>query len=527
MANLDCSELTGTLNAMCVALFDAANPLTNTCNGLSYIGAGDVCLNYTSPDEKMAGQLGNQANLNTGNTTWMLVATAFVMIMTPGVGLFYGGLSGQTNVSNTILMCFVTMCVVSIQWFLFGYSFAFGPGNNAFGSFQYGALTGIGGAPSGASGIAIPHLIFVAFQCMFAQITPALIAGGVIGRMRFSRFILFVLIWTTVVYDPLAHWLWSIDVDDTGAAAANGWLNALGAADFAGGTVIHISSGFAALAAALVLGKRREYGTPLKPHNVPMVVIGASLLWFGWFGFNAGSAGGAAGFSYNDFLNNLASFAFINSHLAAGVASFSWMVCEKLFDGTPTAAGAASGIVAGLVAITPGCGYVLPWAAVLFGLFVSPFCYAACKLRNKLQIDDTLDSWAVHGIGGMVGAFMTGIFATPDVNAPYTGAIYGRPVMLGYQMAAITVASSFSFTLTLVMLIIMKKTIGIRVSEEVEDEGLDMSEHGGKAYDTGEIMPDKEPAIGFTITPAATIETENPVASREASDAKHKKEEDV
>jgi len=478
-ANLNCTALIQ--NPQLFAICTSLNPGYLACPGLTYF-ENNTCNAYESQEQAATGLMGTSANISTGNTAWMLVATAFVMIMTPGVGLFYGGLAGETSVANTILMSFTSMCVVSVQWFFVGYSFAFGPGNNAFGSFDWALLLPITAAPSGAYGFDIPHLIWVGFQCMFAMITPALISGAVIGRMMFSRYVIFIIIWTTVVYDPLAHWVWSLQVGPSGQPEPLGWLNALGAMDFAGGTVIHISSGFAALAAALVIGQRRDYGLPLKPHNQPMTVIGATLLWFGWFGFNAGSAGGAASPNGFDLLQNgLSTTAFTNTHLATCMATLSWMLCEKIFDSAPTAAGAASGAVAGLVAITPACGYMLPWHAVLLGCYVSPFCYGAVKIKNRLRIDDTLDSFAVHGIGGIVGAFSVGLFAVPQVNG-YTGAFYGNPVQLGYQMAAIVTAATFSFTLTFVILTVMKYTIGIRVTEEVESEGIDFSEHGGFSY---------------------------------------------
>lgn len=500
MAALNCSTLTGTMQTMCDFMYAQANPVT--CGGLEFLGDSG-CEAYESPLQKLAGKLGGDATLDTGNTAWMMISSAFVMIMTPGLALFYGGLTGQSSVSNTIMMCLTAMCLVTVQWFLVGYSFAFGPGNEGFGSFAWACLISITSAPSGAYGAGIPHYVWVAFQCMFAQLTPALICGAVVGRMKFLSFAIFVLIWTTVIYDPLAHWVWSLTVNDEGGVAAAGWLGVLGAADFAGGAVIHISSGFAALAAALVVGKRHDYGKPVKPHNVPMVIIGASLLWFGWFGFNAGSAGGAAGTVPGDVLNTLAGTAFINTHIAAGMAAFTWMLCEKLVDSSPTAAGAASGIVAGLVAITPACGFVTPWASTIIGAVVSPFCYGAVKLKGKLGVDDTLDAWGIHGIGGVVGAFMTGLFADPAVNPFYAGAFYGNPKLLGYEIVAILVSASFSFVGSFIILKGLEKTIGVRISEDVETAGIDVSEHGGAAYQSMD-----GPAANFTVNSQAIVAAE-------------------
>ena len=359
-----------------------------------------------------------------------------------------------------------------VHRFFFGYSFAFGPGTPVFGSFQWGVLNDVGFAPSGAYGYNIPHVLYCVFQVMFAQITPALISGAVIGRMKFKTYCVFVFIWTTLVYDALAHWMWSWTLDPvTFALVPLGWLNNLGAIDFAGGTVIHMSSGFAALAAALVLGKRKD-NSPPKPHDQPMVVLGATLLWFGWFGFNPGSEGGA---------DQIASYAFINTHLATCAASLSWLMCDRIAMGGWTATGAATGAVAGLVAITPASGFVLPWAACVIGAVVSPICYVAVMVKNKIGFDDTLDSFAVHGIGGLVGAFTTGLFACPEVNSQ-VGLIYGNPQKLGWQCLAIIVAGSYSFFGTLVILLCLKYTMGLRISEEEEAMGIDVSEHGGKAY---------------------------------------------
>jgi len=455
-----------------------------------------TCVNYTSSVAKATALLGGDAVINNGNTAWMLAASAFVMIMTPAVGFFYAGLAGEESASNTILMSFITQAIVSLQWFFFGYSFAFGPGNGGFGSFQWAALNDVGYAPSGAYGFGIPHVLFCVFQVMFAQITPALISGAVIGRMKFKTYCVFVFIWTTLIYDALAHWMWSFQIDPVlFTATQQGWLNSLGAIDFAGGTVIHMSSGFAALAAALVLGKRRD-NTPPKPHDQPMVVLGATLLWFGWFGFNPGSEGGA---------DAVASYAFINTHLATCAASLSWLICDRIGTGGWTATGASIGAVAGLVAITPASGYVLPWAACVIGAVVSPICYLAVMFKNKIGFDDTLDSWAVHGVGGAVGAFCTGLFACPIVSGQ-SGAFYGNPQKLGWQCLAIFIAATYSFFGTVIILLGLKVTMGLRISEEEEALGIDVSEHGGRAYNKGD---------------GGVTQEVNPVMVREMANAPH------
>ena len=430
-----------------------------------------VCVNYTDPSQKVLGMLGDQLVIDNGNTAWMLASSALVMIMTPALGLFYSGLAGEATLSNTLMMSVACMCIVTFQWFLVGYTFSFGPGTPGFGSFDWFALVPITSAPSAAYGAGIPHILWVVFQCMFAQITPAIISGAVVGRMKFSSFCVFVLLWTTLIYDPLAHWFWSLTYDfDLNTYVALGWLGSLGAIDFAGGEVIHISSGFSALAAALVLGKRYNAGEPMKPSNVPMVMLGASLLWLGWFGFNAGSAGG----SYD-----LASVAFFNTQLAAASAGLTWILLEKLTGGQPSAPGIASGIVVGLVAITPGCGFVHYYAAFLFGVIATPVCFFAQKYKSKLGIDDTLDAFALHGVGGIMGSLLTGLFATTDVNFAAGGFYYGEK-LFGLQLLGVTISALFSFFGTLIIMLGLKYTIGVRVSEETEKAGIDTSEHGAK-----------------------------------------------
>lgn len=404
-------------------------------------------------------------SVDTGNTAWLLTSSALVMIMTPGLGLFYGGLAGEQNIANTILMSMICIAIVTLQWILVGYSFAFGPGNKGFGSFDWGGLDKVGETPSGAYGTGIPHVIFVAFQCMFAQITPAIISGALIGRMKFWPWCIYVFFWTTLVYDPLAHWLWSWTVDLSNTLKPLGWAGTLGSIDFAGGTVIHISSGFAGLAASIVLGKRiRTKATQI---NGPLVIVGATLLWFGWFGFNAGSAGAS---------NGIAAVAFLNTHIAASVGLMTILVVEHLHKGCATLSGAASGIVVGLVAITPACGYVTPMASIAFGIIPQIIVYFFMENRKFLGFDDTLDCFANHGVGGIVGAFMTGCFANLQINT-VEGAFSGRGIILAYQMAAICASAAMGFMGSFVLMWILKLTIGIRVAEHEEVKGLDTAFH--------------------------------------------------
>jgi len=485
----NCTDLTGPELSVCtqINLINAGSALS--CPGTLYYTSNNTCLNYTSPVEKAAGYLGDDNVIDYGNNAFMLASAALVFIMTPALGLFYAGLAGEETSGNTLMMSFATVCVVTVQWWLFGYSFAFGPGNSGFGSFQWGAMYGVNMAPSGAYGWNISHILWATFQLMFAIITPAIISGGVVGRMKFTTYLLFVFIWTTCVYDTLAHWLWSFEVNDEGGAVALGWLGAKGSLDFAGGSVIHISSGFAGLACALVLGKRYNYGEEVKPHNVPLVVLGGAFIWFGWFGFNAGSAAGAAnsfGLAFNSDgeplqINGLAATAFLNTHLAACAGAGTWMIMDKVIKKNVTPVGAVAGSIAGLVAITPAAGFVDVWASIMFGIIVVPFCYFGSKIKVLLGIDDTLDAFSLHGIGGCVGAFLTGCFATTNINFA-DGAFYNNPIQLGYNCLDIIVAASFSFFCTLVLMLGLKYTVGIRIDESAEKEGIDVSEHGGKSY---------------------------------------------
>ena len=397
--------------------------------------------------------------IDTGDTAWMLVATALVMLMTPGLGLFYGGLVRQKNVLGTIMQSFISLGVISVVWVLYGYSLAFGGDTHGLiGNFQWLGLKGVG-LDAGPYSDKIPHLLFCAFQLMFAIITPALITGAFAERMKFSAFLLFTVLWSTLVYLPVCHWVWG-----------GGWLGKLGALDFAGGTVIHINSGVAALVAAVIIGRRTGYGAqPFYPHNLPMTVLGAALLWFGWFGFNAGSALAS---------NGTAVLAFFTTQVATGTAALSWVLTEKLVRGKPTTLGAASGAVAGLVAITPGAGFVGSTAAILIGLAAGVVCYLAIFLKEKLGYDDALDVVAVHGVGGLWGALATGLFA----SAGATGLFFGNPRQLWVQLVAALSAMAYSAIATSAILLALKHTVGLRVTEEEELQGLDLSLHDETGY---------------------------------------------
>lgn len=467
MANITCDSLTGNALTVC----EYVNYVPTSCADTEFDDGTGTCVAYADGIQKALNLLGTQNVIDNGNTAWMLASAALVMIMTPGLGLFYAGLAGEKTLSNTLMMAVACMIIVSFQWFLVGYTFAFGPGTPGFGSFAWFALAPVTAKASGVYGLNIPHLVWVIFQCMFAMITPAIISGAVVGRMKFSSFCVFILLWTTFIYDPLAHWFWSLtwEFGETNNYVSLGWLGVLGAIDFAGGEVIHIASGFSALAAALVLGKRYDAGEPLRPSNVPMVMFGAALLWFGWFGFNAGSAGGATG---------LAAHAFFNTQLCAATSGLVWILLEKLTGGQPSAPGIASGIVVGLVAITPGCGFVHIYAAFLFGIITTPVCFFAQKFKSKIGIDDTLDAFALHGVGGIMGSLLTGLFATKDVNFAAGGFYYGEK-LFGLQLLGVTVSASFSFFGTLIIMLALKYTIGVRINDEMEKAGIDVSEHGG------------------------------------------------
>jgi len=402
--------------------------------------------------------------MNTGDTAFMLVATALVMLMTPGLALFYGGLVRSKNVLATIMQSFICLGLISITWVFFGYSLAFGPDVGSFiGNLDWAGLQGVGLAP-GPYSQTIPHLLFCAFQLMFAIITPALITGAYAERMKFSAFVIFTLLWSTLVYLPVCHWVWG-----------GGWLGKMGALDFAGGTVIHINSGAAALVAAIMLGKRKGHGKEsFHPHNLPMTILGAGILWFGWFGFNAGSALSAG---------ELSTLAFFTTQVATGAAALSWILAERIVMGKPTTLGAASGAVAGLVAITPAAGFVSPMSAIIIGFAAGIICYLAVLAKSRLGYDDALDVVAVHGIGGLWGALATGLFATTALNpAGANGLFYGNPHQLVIQAIGAGAAIAYSVVLTFIILKVLDVTVGLRVSSEEEVQGLDLNQHSEIGY---------------------------------------------
>jgi Amt family ammonium transporter len=405
------------------------------------------------------------STIDTGDTAWVLTSTALVMLMTPGLALFYGGLVRRKNVLSTIMHSMFILALVSVTWVLFGYTLAFGKDVNGWGII--GGLDYIGlrdvGKEAGPYAATIPHSVFMAFQMMFAIITPALITGAFAERKRFKAFVLFSLLWTLLVYSPVCHWVWG----------DNGWLLKLGALDFAGGTVVHISSGVAALVAALVLGPRvKRESERFEPHDVRLVVLGAGLLWFGWFGFNAGSALAA---------NGLAANALVVTNTAAGMAALTWVTMSWLHKGTPSVVGAAAGCVAGLVAITPAAGFVDASAAIVIGFAAGTVCYGAILLRERLKIDDALDVWAVHGVGGTIGAILTGVFAVAAVNGA-SGLIEGNAGQVGRQLVAVVSVWIYSGIVTFVILKVIDLAIGLRVGEEEEEAGLDASQHGETAW---------------------------------------------
>ena len=401
--------------------------------------------------------------MNGADVAFMMLATALVMLMTPGLGLFYGGLVRAKNVLSIIMQCFISLGLISLIWFVYGYSLAFGPDHGGLiGDLSYLFLKGVGFGPGPVENI--PHLLFCAFQLMFAIITPALITGAFAERMKFSAYLLFTVLWLTFVYLPLCHWVWG-----------GGWIGSLGALDFAGGTVIHIASGASALAAALVLGPRIGWRKePIHPHNLPLTVLGAGLLWFGWFGFNAGSALAA---------DNIAVLAFMNTHLAAGLAALSWALAEWVFQGKPTTLGAVSGAVAGLVAITPAAGFVPVWSSIVIGFAAGLICYLAVLLKPRLGYDDALDVVGVHGVGGLFGALITGVFASTAVNpGGADGLLFGNAKQLLIQGVGALAAVVYCFVLSFILFKLVDILLGLRVEREAEIQGLDLTEHGESGY---------------------------------------------
>ncbi len=403
--------------------------------------------------------------MNSGDTAWTLIATVLVFLMTPGLAFFYGGLVRERSAINTIKMSFVALGLMTVQWAIIGYSLAFAPGNAWIGGLSWVGLQGVGSAPNPDVAGNIPHFVFMMFQMMFAIITPALISGAIVGRMKFRTYALFIMAWSLVVYAPLCHWVWGPE----------GWIGALGAIDFAGGTVVHISAGVAALVAAFILGPRRQAGDdPGRPHNVPLVVLGASLLWFGWFGFNAGSALAADG---------LAALAAVTTMLAAAAAAVTWIALQSLRREKPTAVGASIGAVVGLVAVTPAAGFVTPMAALAIGALGAMASYFVMSRLQASRLDDTLDVFACHGIGGIVGALLTGVFATTAVNpGGADGLLAGNASLLVAQLVSVLVAATLSAVGTAAILLALRFLVGLRASERAEVQGIDWSEHAELAY---------------------------------------------
>ncbi|MDE2320937.1 MAG: ammonium transporter [candidate division NC10 bacterium] len=405
--------------------------------------------------------------MDSGDTAWMLTSSALVLLMTaPGLALFYAGLVRRKNALGTIMQSFIILALISVQWALWGYSLAFGPDmGGIIGSLAWVGLRGVGLDPNPDYAATIPHQAYMIYQMMFAVITPALIMGAVAERMKFSAFLLFTLLWATLIYDPLAHWVWGM----------GGWLRTMGALDFAGGTAVHISSGISALAAALIVGRRRGHpGEPMPPHNLTMTVTGAALLWFGWFGFNAGSATAA---------NRLATNAFVVTHLATAAAALAWMFAEWSSRGKPTVLGAASGAVAGLVAITPASGFVGPMPAIVIGAGGGILCFSACILKARLGYDDSLDVVGVHGVGGTWGALATGLFASKAINPDGAdGLFFGNPHQFVVQIIAVLACMLLAFVGTVILLKLVDTLIGLRISSEEEQIGLDLSQHEENAY---------------------------------------------
>jgi Amt family ammonium transporter len=400
--------------------------------------------------------------VNAGDTAWILTATALVMLMTPGLALFYGGLVRRKNVLSILMQCMFILALVSVTWVLVGYTLAFGQDVNGWGiigNLDHVGLKGIGVEP-GPYAATVPSSAFALFQMMFAIITPALIIGAFAERKRFKAFVLFALLWSLLVYSPICHWVWG----------QGGWLNKMGVMDFAGGTVVHISSGVAALVAALVLGPRvKRESDRFEPHDVRLTVIGAGILWFGWFGFNGGSALAANGLAVN---------AVLVTNTAAGMGALTWMTMSWLHKGSPSVIGAVSGAIAGEVAITPASGFVDPSSAIVIGFIGGAVCYGAILLRERLKVDDALDVWAVHGVGGTLGVLLTGVFAVAAVHAGYSGLIDGNPGQVGTQLVAIAATWIYSAVATLIILKVVDLAVGLRVGAEEEEAGLDVSQHG-------------------------------------------------
>jgi len=407
-----------------------------------------------------------KSQVDTGDTAWMLVSIAFVMLMTPGLAFFYGGMVRRKNVLGVLMQCFIVLGVITAQWILYGYSLSFAPGKGFWGGFAWFGLNNVGAIPFKDYAATIPHEAFMIFQAMFAIITPALIIGAFAERMKFSAFLIFTVLWATFVYDPICHWVWGV----------GGWLREMGVLDFAGGTVVHINAGMAALVAALVVGKRKGYNNrPVPPHNLPFTVLGAALLWFGWFGFNAGSALGA---------NGLAVHALVVTHVAAAIAGITWASLEWIFNEKPTIFGTITGSIAGLATITPASGFVTVFAAVVIGFAASVVCYVSVAIiKPKLGYDDSLDAFGVHGVGGILGTLAVGLFASKAVNpAGADGLFYGNPKQFLIQLIAVVVIMLYSFVASYIIYKLVDLFLKVRVTERDEDLGLDLAQHHENAY---------------------------------------------
>jgi Amt family ammonium transporter len=404
--------------------------------------------------------------INTGDTAFILAAAGLVLLMTPGLALFYGGMVRSKNVLGTIMQSFILISVICLEWVYLGYSMSFGPDVGGFvGDFSWFALNGVSSAPSPVYATTIPQTVFMIYQCMFAIITPALITGAFAERMRFGPFLIFSVLWAILVYNPVCHWIWG----------AGGWLSQKGVLDFAGGLVVHLTSGAAALAAALILGPRKGYGKEsFMPHNLPMTLLGTGLLWFGWFGFNGGSALAA---------NGIAATAFVSTHLGGMAGMAMWTLVEWLHRGKPTTLGAASGAIAGLATITPAAGFVGPNSAVLIGIIAGACCYFGVTLKGRFGYDDSLDVVGIHGLGGIIGTICLGIFASKLINpGGADGLLAGNPGFLGTQIFGVVVVAIYAFALSWVLLKVVDLTLGLRLQMDAEVSGLDLSEHSETAY---------------------------------------------
>lgn len=403
--------------------------------------------------------------IDTGDTAWILISTALVILMTPALGFFYGGMVRRKNILSTLMLSVVILCLITLQWVLFGYSLAFSADQGGIlGGLSWLGLNGVGQAPNADYAGTIPHLAFMIFQLAFAVITPALITGAFVERINFTGFLVFIFAWSTFIYDPVCHWVWGV----------GGWLRMLGALDFAGGTVVHITAGVTALAVAMVVGKRKGYGkVPMEPSNIPFVVLGAFLLWFGWFGFNGGSSLGA---------NGLAVSAFVVTNIAAAAAGFTWMIVSWIHK-RPSVLGLATGSVVGLVAITPASGFVSPMSAIAIGAIAAIISYYAILIRTKSGLDDSLDVFACHGMGGITGALLTGVFADKAINAAgANGLLYGNPGLLWIQFVAVAATALFAFVVSFILAKIVDAVFSLRSRSEEEEVGLDISQHGEAAY---------------------------------------------